>query len=122
MWSFWRDTSSSLNSLNSDEVPEFLEEYNAPCDFMDIPEQYCFKVKQDNALRNTKTKKLDKLDIPDNYNRIVVLPNRMFKYHSNAKHEDILENAGGEERMHQSSTKQLQPGFEKDEVYGEYWA
>ena len=47
-----------------DEVPEFLDDYNAPCGYMDIPEQYrmvtiparCFKVKQDNALGNTKAK------------------------------------------------------------------
>ena len=139
-----------------DEVPEFLDDYNAPCGYMDIPEQYrmvtiparCFKVKQDNALGNTKAKNrtvyeydtpgVYEYNTPDvyehnrtpngnmyEYNRTpdehkyVVLPDRMFKFHNNATREDILWNAGGEEGMRQSIHKQLRPASKRLERPGD---
>ena len=94
-----------------DDVPEF------PDDYMDIPEQY-HMINTDEFEFNCASE-VDDPDVDDyssapdiynmgrfnpyDYNRVVVLTDRIFRYDDEAKREDFLENAGGEEELVQES-------------------
>ena len=125
-------TQENPSPIFYEDVPEF------PGYSMDIHERHrlvtipprCFRSKrmdphdvyENNSTldvyRHTTTSKVDVYNAaPDMHNRLVVLPDRMFRFHKNAKEEDILGNAGGEEESRQSTTKPFRPGCD-DDVYG----
>ena len=98
---------------------------------MDVPEQHhlvtipsrCFNLKENNVPGYNRAKKRNAPDYnrstdvyrhnytpdadgynpaPDEYNRLVVLPDRIFRFHNDAKQEDFLDAGGEEEELRQS--------------------